>query len=166
MSKLKFLMAWIFSGFFIATTFALVCLMTYHLIVGLVVGDNATTALLRTISTAVVALATFELGIGIHREYPADDGYENVYSNVRRTTTRFIGISCIALVLEALIMVIKYSQLELAGNLYYPVSIIMGASTLLVALGVFLFLTRHLGPVSDVTRTQPANDCGASHASH
>ena len=35
-------------------------------------------------------------------------------------------------------MVIKYSQLDMAGNLYYPVAIIVSASTLLMALGVFL----------------------------
>lgn len=158
MSKLKFFMACVFSGFFIATTFALVCLMASHLVVGLILGDNATMTLLRAISTAVVALATFELGVGIHREYPVDDGHENVYSNVRRTTTRFLGTSCVALVLEALIMVIKYSQLDLAGNLYYPVSIILGAAALLVALGLFLFLTRHTGTLSQAVPVVPAND--------
>ena len=35
-------------------------------------------------------------------------------------------------------MIIKYSQLELAGNLYYPVAIIIAASLLLMSLGVFL----------------------------
>ena len=41
-----------------------------------------------------------------------------------------------------MIMIIKYSQLELAGNLYYPVGILLGGSALLVALGIFLKLTR------------------------
>ncbi len=57
---------------------------------------------------------------------------------LRRTVPRFVSIVCIALVLEGLLLVIKYSQLDLAGNLYYPVAIIMAASFLLIALGIFL----------------------------
>lgn len=38
-------------------------------------------------------------------------------------------------------MTIKYSQLELAGNLYYPVAIISSAAILLIALGIFIYLT-------------------------
>jgi len=40
-----------------------------------------------------------------------------------------------------LLMVIKYSQLDLAGNLYYPVAIISSAALLLIVLGVFLRLS-------------------------
>src|SRR5690554_7189727 len=66
-----------------------------------------------------------ELGLGMGKEYTSDDGEENVFLNIRRTITRFVGTVCIALVLEALIMIIKYSQFDLAGNLYYPVAIIV-----------------------------------------
>jgi len=38
-------------------------------------------------------------------------------------------------------MVIKYSQQDLAGFLYYPVAIIASASLLLIALGVFIKLS-------------------------
>jgi hypothetical protein len=48
----------------------------------------------------------------------------------------------IALSLEGLVMVIKYSQLDLAGNLYYPVAIIFSAGFLLLSMGGFLALTR------------------------
>jgi hypothetical protein len=37
-------------------------------------------------------------------------------------------------------MVIKYSQLDMAGNLYYPVAIIISTAILLAALGLFLKL--------------------------
>jgi len=47
----------------------------------------------------------------------------------------------VALVLESLIMVIKYSQQDLAGFLYYPVAIIASAALLLIALGVFIKLS-------------------------
>jgi len=140
---MKFIMACIFATFFFGVSLVLIGLMGYHFAKGLMESGDLVTTLLATISKAVVALATFELGLGISREYPAHHmEEENVFSNVRRTTTRFFGVVSIALVLESLIMVIKYSQLELAGNLYYPVAIICGASVLMVSLGTFLHLTR------------------------
>ncbi len=37
---------------------------------------------------------------------------------------------------------IRYSQLVLAGNLYYPLVILAGAGALLTGMGVFLHLSR------------------------
>lgn len=142
MWNLKVFMARSFAGFFLSVSLVLIGLMGYQFVAGLVAGADIVTTLLGTVNKAVIALATFELGIGIAKEYPAAEAEENVYSNVRRTTARFFGVVSIALVLEALMLVIKYSQLELAGNLYYPVAIILGASVLMVSLGVFLNLTR------------------------
>ena len=105
--------------------------------------DGMISGLVYAINMAIISLATFELGISVGKEYTQEDS-DNIYAAVRRSITRFVGVVCIALVLEGLIMVIKYSQLELAGNLGYPVAIIASASLLLIALGAFLFLTRDL----------------------
>jgi hypothetical protein len=94
------------------------------------------------INTAFISLATYELGVGIGKEYASPDNGSGFYPAIRRNVTRFVSVACIALVLEALILVIKYSQLELAGNLYYPVAIVVGASVLLTALGLFIHLSR------------------------
>jgi hypothetical protein len=94
------------------------------------------------VNSLIIGLAMFELGAGISKEYTESDEEGNVFTNIRRTITRFVGTVCIALVLEALIMIIKYSQLDLAGNLFYPVAILVGASVLLISLGGFLALTR------------------------
>ena len=94
------------------------------------------------INTAFISLATYELGVGISKEYASPDNGSGFYPAIRRNVTRFVSVACIALVLEALILVIKYSQLELAGNLYYPVAIVVGASVLLTALGLFIHLSR------------------------
>jgi hypothetical protein len=99
-------------------------------------------AFVRSINTLVISLAIFELGLGVSQEHILSEDEGNLYHAVRRTITRFVGTVCIALVLEALIMVIKYSQLDLAGNLYYPVGILFGGSTLLIALGLFLNFTK------------------------
>ena len=104
--------------------------------------DEFIAGLIRSLNEAFIALATFELGFGIAREYRVDDEGGNVFFVIRRTITRFVSVVIIALVLEGLMMVIKYSQLELAGNLYYPVAVIISASFLLVSLAVFLTLSR------------------------
>lgn len=115
-------------------------------------GERLTAGIIKGINTAIIALAAFEVGMGIGKEYGTPETEGNLYRVVRRTITRFVGLVCIALVLEALIMVIKYSQLELAGNLGYPVAILGGASALLLALGGFLALSRRDGLPS---RAQP-----------
>lgn len=104
--------------------------------------EDFMSTVIKSINTFVISLAMFELGAGISKEYSSSDEEENTYSNTRRIITQFVGTVCIALVLEALIMIIKYSQLELAGNLYYPVGILFGSSFLLIALGAFLWLTK------------------------
>lgn len=108
--------------------------------------------LLDGLNTAVVALAVYELAQGIDEQYGQPASPENTISRLRRGIVRFIGVACSALVLEALIMVIKYSQKELAGFLYYPVAINIGAAVLLMSLGVFTRLTEGT--------PQPSGDSG------
>jgi hypothetical protein len=74
------------------------------------------------------------------------EGRTNLYQIVSRTVTRFVRV-------------IKHSQLELAGNLYYPVAVLVGTSVLLVSLGLFIHLTRPetvtpLVPVSEGWKQQ------------
>jgi len=108
-----------------------------------ITGDKALAeGLLKALNMAVISLATFELGLGVHKEYATHDDNIDVLVILRRTVARFVSIVCIALVLEGLLMVIKYSQLDLAGNLPYPVAIIASAALLLTALGAFLRLSR------------------------
>ena len=133
----------IFSVIFHALSILLVFLASYNFVdyASNPQGDFMSTVI-QSINTFVIALAMFELGAGINKEYSSSDDEENIYFNIRRIITRFVGTVCIALVLEALIMIIKYSQLELAGNLYYPGGILFGSGFLLMALGIFLWLTK------------------------
>lgn len=110
---------------------------------GIINQEGITTVLLGSINTGVIALAVFELALVVKKEYasPSDDEEKDAVSSLRETLPRFIGMVCVALSLEGLIMVIKYSQLELAGNLYYPVAIIASTALLLTALGLFIYLT-------------------------
>lgn len=110
---------------------------------GIINGTDIMQIFLSSINTSIIALAVFELALVINQEYSKQIESEDVIASLRRTIPRFIGTVCIALSIEGLIMVIKYSQLDLAGNLYYPVAIISSTALLLIALAVFLHLTKN-----------------------
>lgn len=135
--------ALIFSAIFHLIALVLIGLSIQQFISGLAKADwDLVTLIVKSINTLIIALAMYELGIGVGKEYTAGEEGEDIFQNIRRSITRFVGTVCIALVLEALIMIIKYSQLDLAGNLYYPVAILIACAFLLLALGGFLSLTR------------------------
>jgi len=141
----RLLKIWFGRGFatvFLSLSLLLVLLAGYQFIHGLYGGKELISLFVQALNTVIIALAIFELGIGISKEYAAAAVEEHTFFVVRRMIARFVGTVCIALVLESLIMIIKYSQLDLAGNLFYPVGILIGASVLLAALGLFLQLSR------------------------
>jgi hypothetical protein len=139
---MKTWMGRMFSATFLAAAIFLVCFAIFQFVTGLQAGKDLINVFVQSINTSIISLAIFELGIGIGAEYVNHEEESCTFKIVRRTIMRFVGTVCIALVLEALIMIIKYSQLELAGNLNYPVAILGGVSLLLAGLGIFLHLTR------------------------
>jgi hypothetical protein len=102
---------------------------------------DLTGGLVKGVHMGVVALAVYELAQVVHQEYDKSGKPSDAILRIRRSVTRFASIVFVALVLESLIMVIKYSQSDLAGFLYYPVAIIASASLLLMSLGVFIKLS-------------------------
>lgn len=143
----KILVAMLFSALFLILALSMGILAAWQFVtIDFKDAETLVSGIIRAINTAVISLATFELGIGIGKEYAVSEEGQSLLSVVRRTVTRFISVVAIALALEGLIMVIKYSQLDLAGNLFYPVAIIASGSLLLMALGVFLYLTRPMLP--------------------
>ena len=138
----KTTIALVFSVIFHIISLSLIILSFYIFTNGLFSKEHdLITLIIKSINTLVISLAMYELGVGVGKEYTVEDEGESIFQNMRRTITRFVGTVCIALVLESLIMIIKYSQLDLAGNLYYPVAILTSCSFLLIALGLFLKLT-------------------------
>jgi hypothetical protein len=107
-------------------------------------GEELTQVIIKIINSNIIAIAIFELAIVIQKEYGMKGDDHDVMVLLRRTLPRFIGTVSVALALEGLIMVIKYSQLDMAGNLYYPVAIVVSSGLLLIALGVFLRLSPKL----------------------
>jgi len=104
-------------------------------------GGNFVDGLVEGLHTGVVALAVYELSQIVHQEYDQEGKPQNVMARIRRGVARFGSVVIVALVLESLIMVIKYSQKDLAGFLFYPSALIVSAATLLSALGLFARLT-------------------------
>lgn len=129
-----------FSIMFFGLSGAILVSMFITVTEDVVSGTDVMQIFLKSINTGVIALAVFELAMVVHMEYGQSKAEHDVIVGLRRTLPRFIGTVCVALSLEGLIMVIKYGQLDLAGNLYYPVAIITSAALLLSALGVFLKL--------------------------
>lgn len=104
---------------------------------GLMTGVEASQIIIKVVNDCVIAIAVFELAMVINKEY-GHESQHDVVAMLRRTLPRFIGTVCVALALEGLIMVIKYSQLDRAGNLYYAIATVISAAVLLMALGQFL----------------------------
>lgn len=129
-----------FSTIFFLFSLFLVAMMFGEIITGLLESKKMIGIFLNAINTAVVALAIFELGTVVSKEYCHTEE-NHIVVVLRRTLPRFVSIVCIALALEGLLMVIKYSHLDLAGNLYYPVAIIIATSFLIISLGIFLRFT-------------------------
>ena len=142
-NQLKFLMGRFLALSFLSLSLFLIGLAVFQFVEGFNEGKEMVNILIKSINTSIIAMAIFELGISIGKEYGNHtDEEDHTYIVMRRTISRFVGTVCIALVLEALIMIIKYSQLDLAGNLFYPVGILIGTSVLLASMGLFLQLTR------------------------
>ena len=140
----KWAMAVLFSVLFLIFSISLMVLAVVYLI-DAIGNSDIITGLIKSIKVAFISLATFELGTGILKEYNPRRDEEDIFLVVRRMVMRFGSVTSIALVLEGLVMVIKYSQTNMAGNLNYPVEILVAAAILLTGLGIFLALTRKDG---------------------
>ena len=140
----KWAMAVLFSILFLLFSLSLMFLAVVYLIDAFGETDIIT-GLIKSINVAFISLATFELGTGVLKEYNPRRDEEDIFLVVRRMVMRFGSVTSIALVLEGLVMVIKYSQTNMAGNLNYPVEILVAAAILLTGLGIFLALTRKAG---------------------
>jgi len=154
-------MVFCYSSTFFLFSFLLVLKMFHDAGLGLVDGENFIGTLIKAINTAVISLAMFELGLVVSKEYGGREAGHHIVVVLRRTVPRFISIVCIALALEGLLLVIKYSQLDLAGNLYYPVAIIVAAAILLTGLGVFLHFSSYSELAEERHKEGPASrhDC-------
>ena len=134
---LKDLSARFFAGLFMCVSASMIVMAGVHFYAGFGPDLDFVSAVIKAVNDLFIALATYELAMGIFKEYRHSQD-DDLFLSIRRTVTRFVSVVVIALVLEGLIMIIKYSQLDMAGNLFYPVAVVVAASFLLISLGLFL----------------------------
>jgi hypothetical protein len=128
--------------FFLAFTFFYAGAAIIEFVSPILNQGNVVEGLIKGLNMCVVAFAVYELAQIVYEEYETSGMPSGRVARMRRGIIRFVSVTCTALVLEALMMVIKYSQQDLAGFLYYPVAIIAAAALLLIALGGYTRLTQ------------------------
>lgn len=151
--SIRALFARMFTLLFFVLAFTLVSATAMDVVAQIQAGKDLMQTMIKGVNGSIIALAVYELAMVIRSEYSGQSESHDVITMLRRTLPRFIGTVCVAMSLEGLIMIIKYSQLDLAGNLYYPVAIIVGTAMLLAALGVFLRMApKELVRINDTSR--------------
>ena len=96
---------------------------------------------LDSLALITVALAALELGETILQEEVQREAQMSAPTRVRRFLSRFMVVLVVALVIEALVLVFKFSH-SAPENLPYAASIGFAAAALIVAWGVFIHLNR------------------------
>jgi hypothetical protein len=110
-----------------------------------IAGDMPLTVRLNTVleSLAVmtVALAALELGQTILEEEVQREVHMSAPTRVRRFLSRFMVVLVVALTIEALVLIFRYSH-ETPEYMGYATIVAFGAAALMVAWGVFVKLNR------------------------
>ena len=96
---------------------------------------------LDSLALITVALAALELGETILQEEVQREAQMSAPTRVRRFLSRFMVVLVVALVIEALVLVFKFSH-SAPENMPYAAAIGFAAAALIVAWGVFIRLNR------------------------
>ena len=131
---------------FIASALGLIGFAAAQLWEGLQPGGDLTAnvrllAVLQSIAVLTVAVAALELGQTILEEEVQREAHMSAPTRVRRFLSRFMVVLVVALSIETLVIVFKFSQDD-PEHLPYAASIGFAAAALLVAWGVFVWLNR------------------------
>src|ERR1041385_9488289 len=98
-------------------------------------------AVLESIAVLTVAVAALELGQTLLEEEVQREAHMSAPTRVRRFLSRFMVVLVVALSIETLVIVFKFSQ-DAPEQLPYAASIGVTAAFLLAAWGVFIRLNR------------------------
>lgn len=96
---------------------------------------------LDTIAIMTISLASFELAQTIYEEEVLREAHISAPTRVRRFLSRFLVVLVVALSIETLVSVFKYSRDD-PSQLPYAASVGLAAAALLAAWGVFIHLNR------------------------
>ena len=122
---------------------ALIGFSIVQLWAGLAPGESATTArvdmVLESLALMTVALAALELAQTILEEEVQREVHMSAPTRVRRFLSRFMVVLVVALTIEALVLVFRYSHEE-QHNIVYAALVGFCAATLMIAWGIFIRL--------------------------
>ena len=96
---------------------------------------------LESLALATVALASLELGETILEEQVQREAHMSAPTRARRFLSRFMVVLVVALSIEALVLVFKYSN-EAPENIPYATVVAFAAAALIGAWGLFVWLNR------------------------
>jgi hypothetical protein len=96
---------------------------------------------LESLALVTVALAALELGETIIEEQVQREAHMSAPTRARRFLSRFMVVLVVALSIEALVLVFKYSH-EAPANIPYATMIAFAAGALIAAWGLFVRLNR------------------------
>jgi hypothetical protein len=96
---------------------------------------------LESLALITVALAALELGETINEEKVKREAHMSAPTRARRFLSRFLVVLVVALSIEALVLVFKYSH-EAPQNIPYATMVAFAADGLIAAWGLFVWLNR------------------------
>jgi hypothetical protein len=124
---------------------ALVAFSCFQLWSGIGPGDMPLNArldnVLQSLAVMTVALAALELGQTIIEEEVQREVHMSAPTRVRRFLSRFMVVLVVALGIEALVLVFRYSHEE-PHNMVHAATVGFSAAVLMLAWGVFIRLNR------------------------
>jgi heme/copper-type cytochrome/quinol oxidase subunit 4 len=129
---------------FLGSAVALIGLAALQLWQGIQIFDDVPlnerlNAVLESIAVLTVAVAALELGQTILEEEVQREAQMSAPTRVRRFLSRFMVVLVVALTIEALVLVFRYSH-EAPENMAYAAIVAFSAAALMVGWGVFIRL--------------------------
>jgi hypothetical protein len=124
---------------------ALVAFSCVQLWGGLIPSDMPLNArldnVLQSLAVMTVALAALELGQTIIEEEVQREVHMSAPTRVRRFLSRFMVVLVVALAIESLVLVFRYSHEE-PQNMVHAATVGLSAAVLMLAWGAFIWLNR------------------------
>jgi hypothetical protein len=96
---------------------------------------------LESLAVITVALAALELGQTVIEEEVQREAHMSAPTRVRRFLSRFMVVLVVALAIEAVVLVFRYSH-EAPENMTYAALVGLSAAVLMASWGVFVWLNR------------------------